>query len=85
MNDEEKLLNETLAFLNSADIFSQMVPLHPGSSKPYLAVWRTIPEANVFVHGMNYYVVGGKAPHECPIDDRPGLAEILVRIHKGEG
>jgi hypothetical protein len=90
MDNEEKLLHETAAFLNSVGVFAQVVPAQRVGSanaqnKGYIAVWQTIPGANVFVHGMNYFVVGGNASHECPIDDRQGLADILLRIRRGEG
>ncbi len=90
MDDEEKLLHETAAFLNSVGVFAQVVPPQTVGStnaknKGYIKVWQTIPCANVFVHGMNYFVAGGNATYECPIDDRQGLADILVRIHRGEG
>lgn len=86
MGSEEKLLHETADFLNSAGIFAEfVVPQPAGSNKPYLAVWRTIPGANVFVHGMNYMVMGADIPYECPIEDRAELAKILIRIHQGMG
>jgi hypothetical protein len=90
MSHDERLLQETADFLNAAGVYAEVVRPQPiGSSgaqnKSFLSVWQTIPCANVFVHGMNYFVVGGNTSHECPIDDRQGLAEILVRIHKGEG
>ena len=89
MDNEEKLLHETAAFLNSVGIFAQVVPPRAvGSGKAKnigcVGVWQTIPGANVFIHGMNYFVVGGKTSYECPIEDRHGLVVILVRIHKGE-
>lgn len=85
MGCEEKLLHETAEFLNAAGIFAEIVVPQPaGLNKPYLAVWRTIPGANVFVHGMNYMVMGADVPYECPIEDRAELARIVIRIHKGE-
>jgi hypothetical protein len=89
MHTEDKVLHDLAQFLNENGVFAQVVPSKPSGSgmlrnddkiQGHVEVWQTLPGANIFVHGMNYWVTDGSNTFECPIDDKRALVEGLVRM-----
>jgi hypothetical protein len=89
MHVEDMLLHELAEILNTNGIFAEVVPAKPTGSgfgrddgwiKGYVQVWKTIPGANVYINGMNYWMTDGSSTSESLIDSREELVERLIKM-----
>jgi hypothetical protein len=89
MHHEDKLLNELAEILNANRIHAAVVPAKAKGSGPvrddgwikgYVQVWETVPAANVYIHGMNYWMTDGSSTSETPIDCGQELVEQLTKM-----